>query len=210
MDSWPETRLSLIGRLANPNDASAWRQFESCYQTAIYRFARSRSLQADEAMDVVQEVMLAVHRQAMRWEPSGRVGSFRAWLAETSRRLTLAAIRFRNRGGFENLECDDLMAKNTNEDTVKDEQSWAFYSAVAVVEKETNPSLWRAFWLTAVDGQSAQSVADQLGMRIGTVYSAKSRVLARIKQVVQLSGSQEITGQTMNRNLTANPSEGPK
>jgi len=108
------------------------------------------------------------------------------------------------------LECHDLMAKNTNEDTVKDEQSWAFYSAVAVVEKETNPSLWRAFWLTAVDGQSAQSVADQLGMRIGTVYSAKSRVLARIKQVVQLSGSQEITGQTMNRNLTANPSEGPK
>jgi hypothetical protein len=55
MDSWPETRLSLIARLANPKDASAWRQFESCYQTAIYRFARSRSLQVDEAMDVVQE-----------------------------------------------------------------------------------------------------------------------------------------------------------
>ena len=55
MDSWPETRLSLIARLANPKDASAWRQFESCYQTAIYRFARSRSLQVDEAMDVVQQ-----------------------------------------------------------------------------------------------------------------------------------------------------------
>jgi hypothetical protein len=26
-----------------------------------------------------------------------------------------------------------------------------------MVEKETNPNLWRAFWLTAVDGQAAQS-----------------------------------------------------
>ncbi len=105
--------LSLIGRLANPKDASAWQQFEWCYQTAIYRFARSRSLQADEAMDVVQEVMLAVHRQAVRWEPNGRVGSLQAWLAETSRRLTLTAIRFRDRGNFENVQGADLISKET-------------------------------------------------------------------------------------------------
>lgn len=210
MDSWPETRLSLIGRLANPKDASAWRQFESCYQTAIYRFARSRSLQADEAMDVVQEVMLAVHRQAVRWEPSGRVGSFRAWLAETSRRLTLTAIRFRDRGKFEEVQGTDLVAKETEKGSDKDEKSWAFYSAVAMVERETNPSLWRAFWLTAVDGQAAQSVADQLGMRLGTVYSAKSRVLARIKQVVQLSDLHDAPAKPVDQNQAPSLREGTK
>ena len=55
---------------------------------------------------------------------------------------------------------------------------------IAAVEKETNPISWRAFWLTAIEGKSAQQVADQLSMRLGSVYSAKSRVLARIRQMV--------------------------
>ena len=66
----------------------------------------------------------------------------------------------------------------------EEDRRWKFYAAVAAVEKETNAISWRAFWLTAIEGKGAQQVADQLSMRLGSVYSAKSRVLARIRQMV--------------------------
>ena len=46
---------------------------------------------------------------------------------------------------------------------------------------------WQAFWQTAVEGKPAKEVAARLGMTVGAVYIAKSRVLGRIKeQVAQL------------------------
>ena len=89
MSHWPETRVSLIRRLADRNDAEAWAYFEAHYQQPVYRFARSHGLQPDDALDVVQEVLIAVHKSAANWSPSGHVGSFRAWLAEAARRVTM-------------------------------------------------------------------------------------------------------------------------
>ena len=95
--NWPETRNSLIRRLADPADAIAWAEFERVYQPAIYRYVRSRGLQPQDALDAVQEVLIIVHRQAANWAPSGRVGSFRAWLGETARRVTLQQLRLRDK-----------------------------------------------------------------------------------------------------------------
>ena len=44
---------------------------------------------------------------------------------------------------------------------------------------------WRAFWQTAVDGHSAKEVARELNMSVGAVYTAKSRVLDRMKQAIE-------------------------
>jgi RNA polymerase sigma-70 factor (ECF subfamily) len=48
-----------------------------------------------------------------------------------------------------------------------------------------NPT-WQAFWRTAVEGQPAKEAAEGLGMSVGAVYIAKSRVLNRIKEKVAL------------------------
>jgi RNA polymerase sigma-70 factor (ECF subfamily) len=40
----------------------------------------------------------------------------------------------------------------------------------------------RAFWRTAVDGQSAAETAAELGMSVPAVRMAKSRVLHRLRQ----------------------------
>ncbi len=189
MSNWPETRVSLIRRLADRNDADAWAFFESHYQQPVYRFARSHGLQPDDAMDVVQEVLLAVHRSAANWKPSGRVGSFRAWLAEAARRITLQITRQRSRvgqgtggSGFA-IEIGEIATVvPAYED---DDRRWSFYCAAAIVQKEVSPQHWMAFWLTAVDGKSADEVALQLSMKTGTVYSAKCRVLARLKSAIE-------------------------
>lgn len=189
MSQWPETRVSFIRRLADRNDADAWSFFEAHYQQPVYRFARSHNLQPDDALDVVQEVLMAVHKSAANWSPSGRVGSFRAWLAETARRMTMQITRQRARigrgiggSGFE-MEIEGLA--DESQVNVEDERRWLFYCAAAMVQNEVNPQHWMAFWLTAVEGKSAEQVSFQLSMKIGTVYSAKCRVLAKLKMAIE-------------------------
>jgi len=139
-------------------------------------------------MDVVQEVFIAVHKAAANWKPSGRSGSFRAWLAESARRITLQIIRQRSRigqgvggSGFA-YELGEVI--DEPDEDLNGEDRWAFYCAAAIVENEVNPQHWMAFWLTAVEGKSADTVAIELSMKAGTVYSAKCRVLARLKSVI--------------------------
>ncbi len=189
MSRWPDTRISLIRRLANSDDRGAWEYFETHYQLPVYRFARSRGLQPDEALDVVQEVMLAVHRTAEGWHTSERIGSFRAWLAESARRITLQVTRQRARigqgvggSGFE-AALNAQPAPSPEQDI--DEQRWAFYCATAVIQKEVKPEHWLAFWKTAIEGKTAEQVSVEMGMKIGSVYSAKCRVLAKIKSAVE-------------------------
>ncbi len=189
MPSLPDTRYSLLARLVEPGDVAAWSEFMSIYEAAILRYSRNAGLQDADARDVVQRVLLAVHQAIAHWSPTGRPGGFRAWLARTAHRICLAALRDRQKwdratGGTSILsrlgEIEDRDMAIEDED--RDWQQWAFCWAAGQVEREVAPTTWRAFWLTAVDGAPPNEVGARLGMRTGTVYAAKCRVLARIRE----------------------------
>ena len=70
------------------------------------------------------------------------------------------------------------------EDAESDEASEydsLYLRAIELIREECQEQTWKAFWRTAVDGCSATEVADELGMRPGTVRVAKSRVLQRLR-----------------------------
>ena len=90
MPSLPDTRYSLLARLVDPADAAAWSEFTSIYEEAVLRYSRNRGLQDADAREVVQHVLLAVHQAIGDWKPTGRPGSFRAWLARTAHRICLS------------------------------------------------------------------------------------------------------------------------
>lgn len=192
MTPLPQTRDSLIARLAEPTDVAAWDEFTQAYEPAIYRFCRARGLQEADAADALQDVLLAVHQVVGSWKPSGREGSFRAWLFETARRVCITVLRKRQRvsqgiGGTGVLEQMQDVAEHSGPADCDDAewQRWAFCWAAAQVEREVQAETWRAFWLTVVDGAAPAAVAEQLGMSLGGVYTAKCRVLARVKERVQ-------------------------
>ncbi len=53
------------------------------------------------------------------------------------------------------------------------------------MKSEFKEATWRAFWQTAVENQPAKQVAEALGVSVGAIYIAKSRVLARLRQKIQ-------------------------
>ena len=44
---------------------------------------------------------------------------------------------------------------------------------------------WQAFWRYAVDGDDPAAVAAALGLSVGSVYAAKSRVMARLREELE-------------------------
>lgn len=188
----PDTRASLIVRLAKPADHAAWTEFTSNYELAVFRYCRSHGLQEADARDVVQEVLLLVHRRIAEWKPSGRRGSFRVWLLRTAHRLCLKSMRERARadrgagGTSVQKRLQELAPADADPGVAELEwRRWAFGWAAAEVQRETRPASWQAFWLSAVEGVAAEEVARRLGIRVGSVYANKCRVLARIRERVR-------------------------
>lgn len=74
------TRPSLISRIRDPSNHAAWVEFESGYRDLILRYARRRGLNATDAEDVLQLVMLRLIKVIPRFEYDPRRGRFHDYL----------------------------------------------------------------------------------------------------------------------------------
>jgi RNA polymerase sigma-70 factor (ECF subfamily) len=66
-----------------------------------------------------------------------------------------------------------------------------FQTAAAAIENEFTRATWQAFWQTAVEARPIEEVARELGISAGAVYIARSRVLAKLRERVQLVEGRE-------------------
>lgn len=83
--SEPVTRPSMLLRLRNNQDVTAWQTFADVYGRLVYRYCRRRGLQEADAVDVMQEVLVQVSRSMPRFEYQPQRGRFRSWLATVTR-----------------------------------------------------------------------------------------------------------------------------
>jgi RNA polymerase sigma factor (sigma-70 family) len=187
------TRASLLARLGDPEDRAAWRQFVELYGSLVYGFARQRGLQDADAADLTQEVFLAVAQAMGRWRYDPRQGTFRGWLYGITRNKVVAFLQRRRSQpvGSGDTAAHRRLAEEPGPSTDQ-EAEWdrefqrqLFRLAAARIQDGFAPSTWMAFWRTAVDGHSGAAVAEELGVSVGAVYVARSRVLARLTEQVR-------------------------
>jgi RNA polymerase sigma-70 factor (ECF subfamily) len=195
MDLPPATRASLIVKLRDPCDETAWSEFVALYEPLVYRLARKKGLQDADARDVCQDVFKAVAHAVDRWEP-GR-GSFRGWLSRITRNLLINFLtrgQYQPRGSGATSVMERLDAQPAPDPSASASASALFdieyrrrlfLRAAELVRNEFTPTTWQAFRQTAIEDRPPSQVALELGLSRGAVYIARSRVLARLKRKVQ-------------------------
>ena len=189
----PATRHSLLVRIRDARDNQAWSQFVDIYAPLIFRFARRHGLQDADAADLSQDVLRTVVRAAPQLDYDPTKGSFRGWLFTVVRnrlRDWIDSQRRHPRGSGDTGEQELLEAQPDRDHEAaaqwdREYQRRLFSWAAEQVRIDFDNSSWRAFWATAVEGTSPKDVAAELGMSLGAVYIAKSRVLARLKEKIR-------------------------
>jgi RNA polymerase sigma-70 factor (ECF subfamily) len=183
----------LLVRIRDRGDRAAWEQFAGLYTPLLLRFARRHGLQEADAHDLVQEVLKAVTTAAERLEYDPRRGSFRGWLYTVARSKlsNLLAARARQAQGSGDTGVQGLLEQQPGP-AADDSAEWdaeyerrLFAWAAEQVRADFQEKTWQAFWQSAVEGKPAAQVAEALGLSVGAVYVAKSRVMARLKEQVQ-------------------------
>jgi RNA polymerase sigma-70 factor (ECF subfamily) len=185
-----QTSATLLARLRqSPADQEAWRRFTECYGRKIYAWCRQWNLQEADAEDVTQNVLikLAEKMQTFVYDPEK---SFRAWLKTVTRNAWndyWAGRKAVAVGGSQAVEM--LATVEAREDLVRrldDEfDRELLEQAAAQVRLRVTPRTWEAFERTAVQGQSGAEVAAALGMKVATVFVARSKVQKMLQEEIQ-------------------------
>jgi RNA polymerase sigma-70 factor (ECF subfamily) len=192
MSPSPETRPSLLIRIADRGDAAAWREFAQIYTPVVRRLAKSKGLQAADADDLAQQVLTAVSKAIERWEVDPERGRFRTWLYRITQNHIINAFTRRSPERATGEAIADVHALEpattdgpTSEQIRLEFRREVFRWAAHQVQAEFSATNWQAFWQTAVENRRAEEVAKELKLTCGAVYTARSRAMKRLKDKVQ-------------------------
>lgn len=198
MSEFPETRESLLLQVQDPNNRDAWELFAQIYRPVIVRIARSRGLQHADAQDLSQQVLMAVASAIGDWEKRHESMRFRHWLSRVTKNAILNALMRRPRdqavGGssIEVLLREAVDRDGATRALIETELRRELYlRAAEMVKVEFRPESWQAFELSIADDLTIEEVAEQLGKSIGAIYTARSRIMFRLREVISELGDQD-------------------
>lgn len=198
-EMFQRTRSSLLVRLGNLEDSSAWNaawdSFYSQYIPMILAWCKRWNLQSDDAEEIASAVLFTLGRrmESFDYDPSHR---FRGWLKTVVENEIRGYLSRRNRrpgdfGGGTDLDADSPLEQFIDPEagaeqlaSELEERRDLLHRAMDAVKSRVQPETWLAFKQTAVDDLDAATVASQLGMSIVAVYKAKSRVQELLRETV--------------------------
>jgi len=178
--------LSLVRR----HDPDGWRRFATLYGPLVYGWCRRAGLSSTDAGDVLQEVFVAVFRAIGDFRHQRPDDTFRGWLRVICRNKLNDHFRRRaatpsaNGGTDAQAAWSRLAESESDEAAIPTERQALAGRAAELVRSEFEPRTWQAFWLIAVEHQTAADAAQQLGLSVGAARQAKYAVLRRLREVL--------------------------
>lgn len=192
MPDFPETRLSLLKRLQNGQDETAWAEFHEIYQPVLTRMVVAAGLPSCDQPDVVQEIWIAIYRGIEKYKPRSHAFAFRGWLAKIAKNTAINYLsRKTNRQGTESLRDAAMLTDRNSTKQILQEQWDCEYQrqvlqwAALRVASRVTVATFSAFWRTVVDGEDVESVAKEMGMTAGALYVSRGRIMATLRREVE-------------------------
>ena len=193
------TRKSLLAKV-RAGDEVSWAEFYAAYKPLILLCGQDCLLTPDENDELVQQVMSEIFQKdivgkydpdhipdniVFHYDPSH--GRFRHYLRKIIRNQALKIIQ--KRRGFVEL---DNSEKTVEEPTIDvwdnlwDEEWKRHVLAMALTELKghVQPETYVAFEMYALQERPVQEVANFLNLSVASVYTAKSRCIAALKEII--------------------------
>jgi RNA polymerase sigma-70 factor (ECF subfamily) len=181
------TSNTLLQRVKE-GEVESWSRFVRLYTPLILSWCRYYGLDHHRAEDTSQEVLIKVSRLIQDFEKyNKRAGEFRCWL----KLITYNCIRGEPKAPhFQPIE-GDMVGKDpadpgqdSGEEVGPSEDAILVQAAIPLIKAKCKAHTWEAMWQVVVDGRSAQDVARDLGMTVGAVWTAKSNLLRRFRELL--------------------------
>lgn len=182
-----ETSLSLLERLRNsPNDAD-WSRLIEAYSPLVRAWVLRSGVQATDADDLTQEVLLVLHRELPSFQHNQRVGAFRSWL----RQIVVHRLRnFWRSRGRQLAAGDEDQLRQLEDDGSHLSQLWDREHNLAIARKllelldaRFTESTRLVFRRLVLDGADADTVAAETSLSLNAIFTAKSRVLRELRRL---------------------------
>lgn len=191
MNKFPETRDSLLLQVRDPANREAWGQFVGVYRPAIVRIALAKGLQHADAQDLAQQVLVAVAGAVGGWERRDSSARFRHWLSRVTKNAILNALMRRPKdqaeggGAIEDLLMDVADSDCETTGLIELEVHKELYRRAArIVSTEFRADSWKAFEMSVAADLTIEEVAQKLDKSVGAVYTARSRIMFRLREVI--------------------------
>ncbi len=184
----PTTSPSLIFRIRDSGDATAWETFESTYAPVVRIYCRRRRIQEADIEDLVQDVMTTLMRAIRSFDYDPARGRFRAWFG------TLTANRVCNYFISKSQRKRDTVYHETiaSQPSASSSGEWdsifcqrVLKVACERIQSRLQPATWESFNLTWLQNLPASEASQQLGLPIHAIYVNKSRVIKLLESEVR-------------------------
>lgn len=195
-----ETSSTILERIVN-NDQDAWQTFYSVYAAAIHGYCLVSGCSAEMAADVVQETLVSLFKALPRFEYRPEKARFRAFLRKIiDARLRDALRRQKVQQDLVQTQDPDDLQKRHSAPQSELEKIWEtewemsiMVRAMDCVRLRVNERTYESFVLYAIQGKPVAEVCEQLGLSVNAVYQHRNRVVAILKEEVDVL-KQELRG----------------
>ena len=184
-----DTSTTLLRSLRqDPPDQAAWIKFVDRYGRLLYGWCRKWGLQQSDAEDVTQTVLLDLARQMRDFVYDPRL-RFRGWLHTVTYRSWCRFVARRKRTDSGGHDLEQVCSPEAHTDFLArlqvESDREMLELAKEMVRRRVQPHTWEAFRLTAEEELSGEEVAQKLGMKVGTVFVARSKVQKMIREEIR-------------------------
>ncbi|WP_261342287.1 RNA polymerase sigma factor [Polystyrenella longa] len=167
---------------AGQNNDQSWNQLVETYGPFIYQSIRRSGIQSADAADIMQIVLLEVHRSLQSFERQHK-GSFRKWLNAVTRNKVIDFCRKRNK--LEEIttqqQSDVADSEHKIDQAIPDERQQALVKILQDVKNSVSGKTWQAFEMTEANVETSDQIGRRLGISAAAVRMARRRVLLQIE-----------------------------
>ena len=195
------TRKSLLAKVRSGDEIS-WQEFYTAYKPLIILCGGDCGLTQDEKEELVQKVMCEIFQKDIigTYDPDnvpGNIvftydpakGRFRHYLRKIIR---YQAIKIYNqRRDHDSIDAEDSPVRTlTSEDTWNTawDEEWykhVLHMAMTELRSRVQPETYAAFEMYAVQNRKVEDVANFLNLSVSSVYTAKSRCIFTLREIIK-------------------------